>query len=389
MQASLIPIEVELNSLVPHPKNAEIYGDEDVSDLIESIKKYGMVSPLVITENGVIISGHRRARACKTLGIQKVSAIVRAYETEEDEIADLVNLNLTRSRTTTQMAREATALMEVEKKKAAERQAETHLIGKGTQKSMVVANSPQPKDCGKSRDAVAGKVGFKSGREASRAITAVNKIDELRKKGDAASKEKAEVLQGVLDNRNPSAAEELAKKIDDITIDEQTKEELKTGKKSPRAILNAPTIRTPEFKTCSQCNRSLQTENFRQGKGVCNECQSKDSAIRRAFGLKKGDKHAEVDESLYKSIYDSVKAEDAHLKVHADPEGEYMAFEASLSTIRYSIANLMNNADLLSSMRDETRARFTALIDGFAHTLENLKESINGGKNNEHECVAG
>lgn len=98
------------------------------------------------------------------------------------------------------MAREAAVLMEVEKVRARARQATLN------NPQTLPPNSAEAKNKGETRDVVAGKVGFKSGHDAERAMKTVSKIDELRKKGDADSKEKAEVLQGVLDNRNPSAA---------------------------------------------------------------------------------------------------------------------------------------------------------------------------------------
>lgn len=62
---------------------------------------------------------------------------------------------------------------------------------------------------GKSRDITAKKVGLRSGREADRAINTIKTIDELEKNGKT---EDADLIRAVLNKRNVSTAEELAKK---------------------------------------------------------------------------------------------------------------------------------------------------------------------------------
>lgn len=136
-------------------------------------------------------------KACKQIGIKEVDCIVKRYNSEEEEIRDLVNLNLTRDRTSTQKAREAAMLELIEKKLARERQATLN-----NETSSLRPNSATAENQGRARDIVAKKVGFKSGQEAERAMRAVRKVDELKERGET---EKAYILQGVLDNRNPCA----------------------------------------------------------------------------------------------------------------------------------------------------------------------------------------
>jgi len=64
--------EVHLNQLKPHPRNTEIYGeDQHIKDLAESIQKHGLQKALVITQNFVIVSGHSRYQALKMIGATK------------------------------------------------------------------------------------------------------------------------------------------------------------------------------------------------------------------------------------------------------------------------------------------------------------------------------
>ena len=56
-----------VSELRPHPRNAAIYGDEDVQELAHQIRRSGWMKPLVVTENNLIVSGHRRWRAAALL----------------------------------------------------------------------------------------------------------------------------------------------------------------------------------------------------------------------------------------------------------------------------------------------------------------------------------
>lgn len=49
---------------------------EDIDGLAQSIREYGLIHPIVIQENGTIIAGERRWRACKRAGIDKVPVVV-------------------------------------------------------------------------------------------------------------------------------------------------------------------------------------------------------------------------------------------------------------------------------------------------------------------------
>lgn len=90
-----------VNELVPfkdHP--FKILDDEDMHKLIESIKEYGVYTPLMARPlpdgNGYeLISGHRRLAACESLGIEEIPVIVRNMSDDEAVIA-MVDANLQR-----------------------------------------------------------------------------------------------------------------------------------------------------------------------------------------------------------------------------------------------------------------------------------------------------
>ena len=60
--------KIPINQLKPCPVNSIIYRDSNVEDLINSIQEVGLLSPIIITEEKLIISGHRRYKAMQSLG---------------------------------------------------------------------------------------------------------------------------------------------------------------------------------------------------------------------------------------------------------------------------------------------------------------------------------
>ena len=80
----------------------QVRDDSDMQQLMESIKEYGVIVPLLARPNPVgegakyeIVSGHRRFEACKRLGIEDIPAIVRNLDDDEAILA-MVDSNLHR-----------------------------------------------------------------------------------------------------------------------------------------------------------------------------------------------------------------------------------------------------------------------------------------------------
>lgn len=69
----------DVNDLSPHPLNERLFGNiasELWDGFVASIKDRGILNPLLITETGIIISGHQRWKAAKEIGIQLIPCIV-------------------------------------------------------------------------------------------------------------------------------------------------------------------------------------------------------------------------------------------------------------------------------------------------------------------------
>lgn len=104
MSANTWPTE----QLRPHPLNAEIYGDEPIDpDFRDSIAEDGIITPLVIDQDGTILSGHRRWKVAQALRIAHVPVKVEEVSDPIDAARILIAANDQREKTFTQRMREA------------------------------------------------------------------------------------------------------------------------------------------------------------------------------------------------------------------------------------------------------------------------------------------
>lgn len=88
---------IRISELNPHPRNEEFFDNisgESWTAFLESIKTSGVIEPVVITPEKVIISGHQRVRACKELGIDTVLTDMRSYDDEDKILKDLIETNI-------------------------------------------------------------------------------------------------------------------------------------------------------------------------------------------------------------------------------------------------------------------------------------------------------
>ena len=92
--------EIKIENLKSFENNPFIFREDTAFDLlIESIANLGVLTPIIVRSlddgNYEIISGHRRAEACKRLGIETIPCIVKELTRDEATVI-LVDLNLQR-----------------------------------------------------------------------------------------------------------------------------------------------------------------------------------------------------------------------------------------------------------------------------------------------------
>jgi len=79
---------VKIDDLKPFEGNPR-HNNESAKMVAESIKIYGFLNPIIITENNIILAGHTRTKAMKILGQTDIDAI-RVYGLTEEEIRGFV-----------------------------------------------------------------------------------------------------------------------------------------------------------------------------------------------------------------------------------------------------------------------------------------------------------
>lgn len=88
---------LKIKDLIPHKDNDFFFDDikgDAWDEFVESIKTSGVIEPIVVTQEKVIISGHQRVRACKFLGIEEIEAEVRIVDTDDEILKQLIETNI-------------------------------------------------------------------------------------------------------------------------------------------------------------------------------------------------------------------------------------------------------------------------------------------------------
>ena len=162
----------ELKPFEEHPFKVRI--DEEMDELVESIKENGVVSPIIARphkDGGYeIISGHRRAKACEILQLEQAPVIVKDID-DDTAVILVVDSNLNRENILpSEKAFAYQMKLEAIKRKA----------GRPTKESLrnIDGNSRQFVGNLESADIV-GKDAGESGRQVQRYIRLTNLIDPL------------------------------------------------------------------------------------------------------------------------------------------------------------------------------------------------------------------
>ncbi len=94
--------EISLKKLDDFPDHPfKVKDDEEMMRLVESVSRYGVISPAIVTDekNGKfqLVSGHRRKRACELAGLRTLRCEVREL-TKEEAIMLMVDSNCQREK---------------------------------------------------------------------------------------------------------------------------------------------------------------------------------------------------------------------------------------------------------------------------------------------------
>ena len=82
-------VDIDIDKLEPFPEHTyENYDEDRMNELVKSIKEIGLQTPIILWDNGgdkyIILAGHNRVKAHKTLGYTKIPAIIKKNLSKEE-----------------------------------------------------------------------------------------------------------------------------------------------------------------------------------------------------------------------------------------------------------------------------------------------------------------
>jgi len=81
---------LETEKLIPYARNSRTHSDEQVQQIMGSIKEFGFTNPVLVDGDGVIIAGHGRTMAAQRLGMKEVPCLRLAHLTEAQKRAYVI-----------------------------------------------------------------------------------------------------------------------------------------------------------------------------------------------------------------------------------------------------------------------------------------------------------
>lgn len=84
------PSSRKVTDLREAPGNARAHSEEQVSQIAAAIREWGWTIPVLVDDDNVILAGHARVRAARTLGLAEVPVIVAQGWSEEQKRAYLI-----------------------------------------------------------------------------------------------------------------------------------------------------------------------------------------------------------------------------------------------------------------------------------------------------------
>lgn len=94
--------EVDISDIIPDPSNPNVMSDKHFDQLVEMITEEGFDEPIQIAEHPdedgkfIIIGGEHRWRAAKSLGMEKIPAVLKDSSDEVTRKTQMVRRNLVR-----------------------------------------------------------------------------------------------------------------------------------------------------------------------------------------------------------------------------------------------------------------------------------------------------
>lgn len=89
---------IPISSLIPyHDHKFELYTGERLEDMVESVRKNGILIPIIVQpcgENYEILSGHNRTNAARLAGLEAVPAVIKERLSDDEAEMYMIETNL-------------------------------------------------------------------------------------------------------------------------------------------------------------------------------------------------------------------------------------------------------------------------------------------------------
>lgn len=82
--------QINVSELIPYARNSRTHSDEQISQIMASIREFGFTNPVLVDGDGVIIAGHGRVSAAMRLGMKEVPCLRLDYLTDAQKRAYVI-----------------------------------------------------------------------------------------------------------------------------------------------------------------------------------------------------------------------------------------------------------------------------------------------------------
>ena len=79
-----------IESLIPYNRNPRTHSEEQITQIVNSIKEFGFTNPVLLDGENGVIAGHGRLAAARALGLQKVPCIELGHLTGKQKRAYII-----------------------------------------------------------------------------------------------------------------------------------------------------------------------------------------------------------------------------------------------------------------------------------------------------------
>jgi len=199
-------MKIKVDALKINPEYEQLIpplSETDFKNLEDSIVKEGLIYPLIINTEKVVLDGHQRLKICKEHSIEEIKTEERTFEDGLEEKEFVISCNLNRRHLNApQKAELGLILLDIEKERAKRRREATQLAGKDGDGRHIVKSSvtptlgePNEEEKGEAIEIAAKKagIGAETLRKARKIKKAAEKDKKIAEKWEKAKKGKTTV----------------------------------------------------------------------------------------------------------------------------------------------------------------------------------------------------